>query len=138
MFAAHLLLSNQSINIVLTTFGSPRVGDIQFAKFMSVIESYRVTHNRDLIVHLPPAIGYRHINSEYWYSWNGVEQCISDYITSTTEGIGCANSVFAIPTVMEHRCYLGLDITNCIIEDHDTCTQYATLSKYSEQNNHLS
>lgn len=55
------------------TYGAPRVGNDEFESwfttFVAPIESWRVTHNRDTVVHLPPKIyGYQHIPQEVWYN----------------------------------------------------------------------
>ncbi|GMT11358.1 hypothetical protein PFISCL1PPCAC_2655, partial [Pristionchus fissidentatus] len=42
-------------NISLYTFGQPRTGDPKYAEIHDMlVTSYRVTHSRDIIVHLPP------------------------------------------------------------------------------------
>eukprot|EP00834_Sanchytrium_tribonematis_P002530 NODE_80_length_22759_cov_1.466858.p5 type:complete len:447 gc:universal NODE_80_length_22759_cov_1.466858:7888-9228(+) len=56
-------------NIIITSFGSPRIGNIHFAKLIPKItkEAYRVTHNSDTIVKIPPKIlGYVHYPVEIW------------------------------------------------------------------------
>jgi len=49
------------------TFGSPRVGNLAWQKtFNSVVkESWRFTHNRDIVPSLPPELmGFRHLARE--------------------------------------------------------------------------
>ncbi len=41
--------------LALYTFGSPRVGDSQFAKTCEWIQAYRVVNNRDLVTTVPPS-----------------------------------------------------------------------------------
>jgi len=55
----------------LITFGSPRVGNDEFANKMkkSNIVSYRVTHYYDIVPHVPEEVlGYLHISNEIWYN----------------------------------------------------------------------
>ena len=44
------------------TFGSPRVGNVQFAHSLSNIRIYRVVNRRDVVTTVPPAwLGFRHV-----------------------------------------------------------------------------
>lgn len=55
----------------LYTFGSPRVGNLAFATFVSeqAGDEYRVTHLDDPVPRLPGHdFGYYHTNMEYWLS----------------------------------------------------------------------
>jgi hypothetical protein len=52
------------------TFGQPRVGDETFAKAFTAagLRQWRVTHDRDPVVHLPPeALGFYHTATEVYY-----------------------------------------------------------------------
>jgi len=65
---------NQSYDFVYT-FGPPRVGDDDFAKFYveRVPNHFRVTHHRDPVPQLPEqwmALGYHHISHEVYYPNN--------------------------------------------------------------------
>jgi hypothetical protein len=71
--AADLVLNNivPGSQISLTTFGSPRLGNYELARFIDQdlgLESVtRVVHSRDSIVRLPPTtLGYRHSGVEHW------------------------------------------------------------------------
>ncbi|CAP73570.1 uncharacterized protein PODANS_2_9340 [Podospora anserina S mat+] len=58
------------IPVDLITFGSPRVGNNAFAKFVTAGagSEYRLTHANDPIARLPPIIfNYRHTSPEYWF-----------------------------------------------------------------------
>jgi predicted lipase len=68
-----LVLNNvaPASQISLTTLGSPRVGNFEFARFVDKelgFESVnRVVHSTDTIVHFPSTtIGYRHTGVEHW------------------------------------------------------------------------
>ncbi len=49
------------------TFGSPRVGNVVYQQLFNgyMNESWRFTHNRDVVPSLPPyVIGYHHVANE--------------------------------------------------------------------------
>ncbi|KAJ1364084.1 hypothetical protein KIN20_024091 [Parelaphostrongylus tenuis] len=58
--------------IKLVTFGQPRTGDVDFAKAhgKQIPYSFRVTHSRDIVPHLPPKAveHYYHHKSEILYN----------------------------------------------------------------------
>jgi hypothetical protein len=71
--AADLVLNNiaPASKISLTTFGSPRIGNFEFARFidqdLGLASVIRVVHSRDMIVKFPPTpLGYRHAGVEHW------------------------------------------------------------------------
>jgi hypothetical protein len=53
------------------TYGSPRVGDVNFTKFISDQsgETLRVTNREDPVTVVPPItfLGYAHTSPEYWF-----------------------------------------------------------------------
>lgn len=65
-------LNISSDKVWVATFGSPRVGNSVFAAFFrqSLPWSVRVTHGRDMVVHLPPhtpqagILAYHHVAQE--------------------------------------------------------------------------
>ncbi|KAI6243517.1 Lipase-3 domain-containing protein [Aphelenchoides fujianensis] len=62
-------LENERIKLV--TFGQPRTGDTDYASAhnLRLPRSYRVTHHRDIVPHVPPENfeSYFHHESEVWY-----------------------------------------------------------------------
>lgn len=62
--------------IALYTYGSPRVGNLALAEYVTQQQSgsasggnFRVTHEADVVPRVPPVIeDYRHISPEYWLS----------------------------------------------------------------------
>lgn len=57
--------------LLLYTFGSPRVGNVNFSQWANqkLSSSFRLTHHRDVIPHVPPAsLGYRHVPHEIFFS----------------------------------------------------------------------
>lgn len=61
-------LRSQGYQLSLYTYGSPMVGNLAFANFVTGQgNNFRVTHNQDIIPKLPGYIlGYTHVSSEYW------------------------------------------------------------------------
>ena len=56
---------------VLYNFESPRIGNPQFTEFFHSMfpNSIRITHNNDMVVHLPPeSLGFKHRSNEIWYN----------------------------------------------------------------------
>ena len=71
LMAMQLAIENrfQNASIILSSFGSPRVGNIHFAKLIPKIttRAYRITHSSDLIPKLAPRyFGYAHYGVEIW------------------------------------------------------------------------
>ncbi|KAJ3327216.1 hypothetical protein HDU76_012200 [Blyttiomyces sp. JEL0837] len=85
-------------SLSLTGFGCPRIGSYEYARLLDTnlgLKSVRrVVHSRDLIVHLPPAVGYRHFHDEIWIDVksNSTFRCL-DTDTDIDESKSCANSV---------------------------------------------
>jgi hypothetical protein len=97
----------------LITFGSPRVGNDDFANKMknSNIESYRVTHYYDIVPHVPEEIlGYLHISNEIWYNEKNSEYSICH--DNVKEDDLCSNT--CAPTrctsIDDHLYYLNVTI----------------------------
>ena len=118
-------------NLFLYTFGQPRVGDYQYAfqhdKLVPI--SFRVTHYRDPVVHLPtcktlapgtPCIGYigkpYHHGKEIYYG-NAVMTKTSSYKRCQglphNEDLKCSNN----PRVWL-QCFAGIKALNNCINDH--------------------
>lgn len=70
LYAQDLARIHTKSKVVLTTFGSPRVGNEAYARMCDTLpnlETYRVVHANDPVPHLPPrSIGYIHSGQEYW------------------------------------------------------------------------
>ncbi|OTB06123.1 hypothetical protein M426DRAFT_118614 [Hypoxylon sp. CI-4A] len=71
--AAHARSSSggEGLAVDLYTYGSPRVGNAEFADFVTdqAGAEYRVTHLDDPVPRLPPiVVGYAHTSPEYWLS----------------------------------------------------------------------
>lgn len=115
--AAHL---EYNVSLPVTgvyTFGEPRVGNAAFRSFYNqgVHVSWRVTHHKDPVPHLPmEVLGYRHISTEVWYPDRdyspGANYTLCD---GSGEDDSCSNSVAWKPNLMyasDHHTYIGLPI----------------------------
>ena len=92
-------------NIHLYTFGSPRVGNEEFSRHFP-IQSTRVTHANDIVVHLPQMVlGYMHINQELYYNENDRKFC-------DDEDPKCSNSCAPLHCVSinDHLHYLNVSM----------------------------
>ena len=58
-------LARADIDSAVYSYGQPRVGDARFAAFMPQIigEYYRVVHDRDIVPHVPPMLGFGYLHS---------------------------------------------------------------------------
>lgn len=69
-----LLAAHNSGGIALYTYGSPRVGNLALAAYVTQQQSgrpsggnFRITHAADVVPRVPPAVhGFRHVSPEYW------------------------------------------------------------------------
>ncbi|CRK18047.1 hypothetical protein BN1708_012218 [Verticillium longisporum] len=109
---AAYLRAKESIPVTLYTYGSPRVGNDYFAKFVSAQAGaeYRVTHATDPVPRLPPIIlGYRHTSVEYWLSGGGshkVDYTVTDIrVCEGIASIGCNGGVLGLD-IEAHLHYL--------------------------------
>ena len=125
--AATLALVKEYDDIHLYTFGSPRVGNLAFAAMLSTLvsESWRFTHNRDIVPTLPwMTMGFWHSAQEVFQQENAVRH--SHHITNyrvcdgTGEDPKGHNSMcrfgFGCDSVNDHYFYL-----NTIMENDGTC-----------------
>ncbi|KAK0411927.1 hypothetical protein QR680_005923 [Steinernema hermaphroditum] len=94
-------------DLLLMTFGQPRVGDSDFATVHDdlVRNSYRVVHKRDGIAHLPPLdiTPFKHHRSEVWYD-NGMKEGDS-YQECRKDDEGCSDSAFLTNSVLDDYYY---------------------------------
>ncbi len=68
MFFAYDIHSMGDSNVTVYTYGKPRIGNAAFVESAKDITHYRITHNNDIVPHLPEEIfGYRHTDSEVWF-----------------------------------------------------------------------
>ncbi|KAM4058346.1 lipase (class 3) domain-containing protein [Hirsutella rhossiliensis] len=78
--AAYLRADGLSIDVY--SYGSPRVGNPEFANFVTRQpgNTYRITHGTDIVAKVPPLIfGYAHTSPEYWISNVSATDGVHDY-----------------------------------------------------------
>jgi hypothetical protein len=107
----------------LITFGSPRLGNINFVDYFNefsykfLLFYYRVTHYYDIVPHLPQQfLGYLHIPNEIWYDeYNRYITLCSDF--NNKEDKSCSNSCGPIhcTSIDDHLYYINLTMgtSNC-------------------------
>lgn len=93
-------------------FGQPRTGDKAYATFATgKVPTWRVTHNKDMVPHLPVTTGmeYYHVCREEWENASGVLKTCD----TSCEDKTCADQFPISQTnTDDHVVYLGLDM-NC-------------------------
>jgi len=64
-------------NIKMINFGSPRVGNDEFAAYVSqrIVNKSRVTHHKDIVPHCPMHERFTHISGEYYEDDSGLKEC---------------------------------------------------------------
>ncbi|KAI1169074.1 extracellular lipase [Nemania serpens] len=103
----------QGLQVDIINYGSPRVGNSEFATFVSNQPGveYRVTHLDDPVPRLPPIVfGYAHTTPEYWlsdgnsfttnYGVNDIKVCTG------VQSLGC-NAVTLGLNILSHLYYLS-------------------------------
>lgn len=113
-------------DVYVYTFGSPRLGNIEFADLFqsSVKEAWRVTHSRDIVPSVPfMVMGFHHAAREVWQTevQNGTEFVETKlYICdSTGEDPTCHNNACYLgicTSVADHLVYLGIHLYHDILE----------------------
>ena len=108
---ATLLKASYGIEPKLYTFGSPRVGNANFASWfrenidVGIDSSYRMVHRDDVIPHLPPAdLGFQHVAREIW----------------DTDGKGCGDGACMLcdNSGEDHKCSWSVATTSFSTNDH--------------------
>ncbi|KAK9161467.1 hypothetical protein Syun_007808 [Stephania yunnanensis] len=120
-FCALDLAVNHGVkNIQLMTFGQPRIGNAAFAAYFSehVPNTFRITHEHDLVPHLPPYYSYfpqktyHHFPREVWLYNIGLGSLVytvERVCDSSGEDPSCSRSV-AGNSVADHLSYFGVEL----------------------------
>jgi hypothetical protein len=103
------------LNITVITFGSPRVGNLDYAVLFDTLvnATWRTTHYRDIVPHLPPRmtsgpVQFWHVAQETWYTVeNSTEYYVCDQSGEDPDG---ADSVWLGLSIYDHIHYLNLTI----------------------------
>lgn len=117
--AAELGASRHSLGYPIDgvyTYGQPRVGNSHFASFYEegTRVSWRVTHWKDVVPHLPPsALYFQHTSTEVHYVEDGSSYVVCD---GSGEDPKCANQ-HLLYSVDDHHHYMIPPLANQI----DTC-----------------
>ena len=96
----------------LITFGSPRVGNKEFADKINNINSFRVTHFYDIVPHLPQEfLKYNHIYQEVWYNEDNTEYKICNDLNNNEDNT-CSNSCAPnkCTSTTDHLNYLNISM----------------------------
>lgn len=108
-------LEKAGIQTSLYNYGQPRVGDKKYASFVDTViptySYYRVTHNKDIVPHVPPidGFGYYHSCTEVFEDANGKLTTCSEI---NCEDPKCADQYSLMETNTEdHSYYLGHPMT---------------------------
>eukprot|EP00827_Trimyema_finlayi_P004360 TRINITY_DN433_c0_g1_i11.p1 TRINITY_DN433_c0_g1~~TRINITY_DN433_c0_g1_i11.p1 ORF type:complete len:154 (+),score=40.37 TRINITY_DN433_c0_g1_i11:64-525(+) len=94
------------------TFGSPRVGNKEFAQWWQsydlVKEKYRIVQHQDIVPHVPMInLGFQHVGVEIWYFEN---ESLNHKFCPTLDDPKCSDSVkFLRP--YDHARYYAMDST---------------------------
>jgi predicted lipase len=110
-------LRNVGIYSSVYNFGQPRVGEINYSKFVNkkIKEFWRFTHNRDIVVHIPPRkeLDYYHSCVEVFQDEKGK---IATCSNTNCEDIKCADKYKLYQTnEKDHDIYLDHEM-KCITE----------------------
>jgi hypothetical protein len=102
-------LEKTGIQTRLYNYGQPRVGDKKYASFVNAVipTYYRITHNKDIVPHVPPIDGFDYFHSctEIFEDLNGKLTTCSDV---NCEDPKCADQYSLTETnTDDHLYYLG-------------------------------
>lgn len=108
---AYVLVFDLQVNVSsVYTYGSPRVGNDAFAAaFSKGMRSVRVTHNRDIVPHLPPdhLFGFHHVARELFFENSSR---IGQRCDGTGEDPSCSRRYAIALSVHDHLNYYGQTI----------------------------
>ena len=99
-------------NVKLINFGSPRVGDIEAAEYISdrIFKKFRITNHKDVVPHLPLSVNFMHISGEWYEDENGLRACYG------FEDSDCSYQWY-LTSVSDHLQYLGfpMGVAGCTL-----------------------
>jgi len=100
-----------SYDLLLYTYGSPRVGNKYFVNYFNTSTSlYRITHYYDVVPHVPPeSFDFLHIPQEVWYNEENTQYvlCNDDF---SSEDQTCSDSCGPThcTSTSDHLNYMGI------------------------------
>jgi hypothetical protein len=99
------LIYNGVTNVRMFNFGSPRIGNDQFAAFAStkLSDRSRITHHKDMVVHSPMHERFTHISNEFYQETDAVavKTCVG------YEDSSCSYQ-WHLTNIDDHLNYLGV------------------------------
>jgi hypothetical protein len=97
-------LTQQGFNLTMYAIASPRVGNQAFSDYFASLfpyarQPYRLSHNRDVVPHVPYSeMGYVHVSTEVYEDVNGrLHSCFGPE---------------------DRQCALQWDFPECTVDDH--------------------
>ncbi|XP_021728782.1 lipase-like isoform X1 [Chenopodium quinoa] len=128
-------------SVQVTTFGQPRIGNSAFASYYSqfVPNTIRVTHEHDMVPHLPPYYpyfrqkSYHHFPREVWLyniGFGSLIYTVEKICDLSGEDPSCSRSVMG-NSVLDHLVYYGVNLAaetwnSCRIVSGPHLLKYAT------------
>ncbi len=107
------IAANISSNIIYYSLEQARAGNLAFAQyfFKTLPVAYRVTHYKDIVVHLPPETlsDYKHIATEVYYNENFSKHTVCD---QSGEDPSCADQ-WPLPFSAYDHTHLFNTTTGC-------------------------
>ncbi|CAJ0603376.1 unnamed protein product [Cylicocyclus nassatus] len=101
-------------NVQLVTFGQPRTGNKDFsaAHDKQMAYTFRVTHWRDMVPHVPPEDleGYYHHKYEAFYH-NDMKPGATFKVCTADEDKGCSDGLDITTSISEHLHYFNVDVS---------------------------
>nr|XP_018685202.1 PREDICTED: lipase isoform X1 [Musa acuminata subsp. malaccensis] len=121
-FCALDLTVNHGVqNVQLMTFGQPRIGNAAFATYFNkhVADAVRVTHENDIVPHLPPYYSYfsqktyHHFPREVWLrdiKVDGLEDMVEKICDESGEDPSCCSRSVYGRSIWDHLKYYGVEL----------------------------
>uniref|UniRef100_A0A1I7UCX4 Lipase_3 domain-containing protein n=1 Tax=Caenorhabditis tropicalis TaxID=1561998 RepID=A0A1I7UCX4_9PELO len=116
--AASYIVSNKIATgdkVKLVTYGQPRTGNTAFAVAhdAQMAYSYRLTHNRDIVPHIPNEgfEDYKHHKSEVFYKESMNAGASYKVCSSADESNDCSNGLLITASVFDHLTYFTKDVS---------------------------
>jgi len=99
------------LNTQTYVFGSPRVGDANYAAYYNakVSPSFRVVHYEDIVPHVPTTYeGFHHVAQEIWYNSESDQSFVQCNMSG--EDPNCSDSLWFPISTSDHTLYMGYPI----------------------------
>lgn len=140
--ALDLTVHHNMQNVSVVTYGQPRIGNAAFASYYSqlVPNTIRVTHEHDMVPHLPPYYSYfpqktyHHFPREVWLyniGFGSLVYTVEKVCDESGEDPSCSRSVMG-SSVADHLVYFGVNLQaetwgSCrIVADSHRLAEYKT------------